>query len=497
MLSPSHMARRLQARLDRMPEERYKYVALGTVSIATFVATMDASIVNISFPRLTEVFDVPPSTILWVSLVFMLVTTGLMLTLGRVGDVYGRKRVFVAGMVIITIGLLLCALAQNVWELVLFRVVQAVGAAMTLATGNAIITSIFPASERGKAMGMVGAAVSAGFITGPTVGGIMVDSLGWQSIFWTRAPVAALGTLAALILLREQRREAALGFDLPGSAVVFAMLGALLIAVNRGEEAGWSSPLILSLFAGSAVLAVVFVARERRALDPVLDLTVFRDRLFSAGNLSLIIMFIGISSYSFLFPFYLVQGTGRSTSHAGYIMVIVSVTTLLVGPVSGWLSDRIGYRLLTSLGLAIISLSLYWIAQLGADASLGALFPRLVLLGVGSGLFASPNISSIMGSVRRDKLGTASAMIATNRNVGQSIGLAMAGAVFTARQEVHMAGLGGAPGAARVALVEAFHDAIVVAAVVCAVAILASVIRGGAQAHAQAEAGGREGAPGG
>jgi len=480
-----------------MPDNRYKYVALGTVSIATFVATMDASIVNISFPRLTEVFDVQPSTILWVSLAFMLVTTGLMLPLGRMGDVYGRKRVFVAGSLVITIGLLLCASAQNVWELVLFRAVQGVGAAMTLATGNAIITAIFPSSERGKAMGMVGAFVSAGFITGPTVGGIMVDSLGWQSIFWTRAPVAALGTLAALVLLREQRREAAVGFDLRGAALVFAMLATLLVGVNRGEDVGWSSPLILMLFASSAVLAVAFVALERKALDPVLDLTVFRDRLFSAANLSLIIMFIGLASYSFLFPFYLVQGTGRSTSHAGYIMVIVSVTTLLVGPVSGWLSDRIGYRLLTSLGLGIISLAMYWIAQLGVDAPLSALFPRLVLMGVGSGLFASPNSSSIMGSVPRDKLGTASAMIATNRNVGQSIGLAVAGAVFSARQEVHMAALGGAPGAARLALVDAFSDAVVVAAVVCALAILASVVRGGGHTRAQGVSGGSEGTPGG
>ena len=245
---------------------------------------------------------------------------------------------------------------------------------------------------------------------------------------------------------------------------------------------GWTSPYILILGAATVTLLALFVVAERKAIQPVVDLALFRSRLFAAANASLLLIFVATAAYSFLMPFYLIQGLGYSSSRAGLLMITVALTTIVVAPLSGWLSDKIGSRILCSLGMAVVCLALFLLSGLSIHSTTTEVIPWLIIFGLGSGLFQSPNSSAIMGSVPRDKLGTGAAMIATGRQVGMSIGIAVAGAIFTSRQLFHMDRLAHeqlSPAALRSeALVAGFQDALLVSVLICSIGIITSLVRG-------------------
>lgn len=466
----------------------YKWLALLTVSIGTFMATLDASIVNISFPRLTNVFETEPSVVLWVTVGYLLVSVSLMLTLGRIGDVLGRKRVYVLGFALFTVGLILCTLSQSILQLILSRIVQAMGAAMTVALSTAIVTAAFPNEERGKALGILGGVVSAGLLSGPVLGGFLLDILDWQSIFYTRVPVGIIGLVMAWILLKEQREpNTGLKFDLGGAATLFGSLSCLLLFFNLGGRLGFVSVPSLSLAASTVILLTLFVVLERRAAQPIVDLNLFRNRLFAGGNVSLGIMFVAIAANTFLMPFYLIDGLAHSASETGLLLAIVPLATLVIGPPSGWLSDKIGSRLLCTVGMALICVALFLLSGLGTESSDADILLRLIVLGAGIGMFSSPNNSSIMGSVPRDKLSTGSAMIATVRQIGMSIGIAIAGTIFTSRQALYAAQLAqdslNPQMSQRLSLVGGYQDTLLVAAIVCGIGIFTSLARGKQQAN--------------
>ena len=466
----------------------YKWLALLTVSIATFMGTLDASIVIISLPRLTKVFETEPSVVLWVSVVYLLVSVGLMLSLGRIGDVLGRKRVYVLGFALFTVGLILCSLSQSIMQLILSRVVQAVGSAMTVALSTAIVTAAFPAQERGKALGILGGVVSAGLLSGPVLGGFLLDTLDWRSIFYTRIPVGIVGMVMAWMFLKEQREpNTGFKFDLAGAITLFGCLSCLLLFFNLGGRLGFASTPVLVLAGSTVTLLVLFVVSERRAVQPIVDLNLLRNRLVAGGIISLVIMFLAISANTFLMPFYLIQGLGYSFSKAGLLFAIISLTALVVGPLSGWLSDKIGSRILCTTGMSLICTALFLLSGLGAKSNEVDVLLRLAIQGIGSGMFSSPNNSSIMGSVPRDKLGTGSAMIATARQIGMSSGIAIAGTIFTSRQAFHDAELAldnlKPPLLQKLSLIGGFQDTLLIAAITCSIGIFASFARGKRQTH--------------
>lgn len=474
----------------QISERSYKWLALVTVSIGTFMTTLDASIVNISLPRLSDVFDTELSVVLWVTVAYLLVSVGLVLTAGKVGDRLGRKRVYIIGLSIFTVGLVLCWISQSVVQLILSRVVQAVGASMTAAVSNAIVTDVFPDEERGKALGILGAVVSAGLLSGPVLGGFLLDALDWPSIFYIRVPVGIIGVVMALLLLKEQKgASAAVSFDRAGAGTLFGGLSCLLLFFNLGGKLGFASVPVLAICGSTCISFVLFVLVERRASQPILNLGLLRNRVFASGSISMAIMFLAISANTFLAPFYLIEGLGHSAAQAGLLFAVISATTLVIGPVSGWLSDKIGSRILCTGGMTLISLALFLISQLGPESTTPDILFRFVILGFGLGMFSSPNNSSIMGSVPREILSTGSAMIATMRQVGMSSGIAIAGAIFTARQLVHSAQLAGelAPDMVdTLSLINAFQDSLLVAAIICSVAIITSWIRGGKPAASHA-----------
>jgi EmrB/QacA subfamily drug resistance transporter len=435
----------------------YKWIAMIIVSIGSFMTSLDASIIPISLPELGGVFHVGPATVLWVFLIYLLVGTGLMLIMGRTSDIIGRKHLYTAGFIIFTLGLGLCPLAQNITQLILFRLLESVGAAMLVAMGMAIVTASFPSQERGKALGIVGAAAGIGLTSGPILGGFLIDALGWASIFYVRLPIGVIGSAMAWTMLREQPSANPRGrFDLRGALTLFGFLTCLLLAVNQGQTQGWTSFFVLGLGTAAIVLLFLFLAVEKRTAEPVVDLGLFRDRLFATAAWSHLLFYIAIAAITFLMPFYLIEGIAYSPARAGLLLITIPLLRVIIAPLSGRLYDRLGSFLLCFAGLGLTCLGLFLLSELNNASTAGDVVLRLAITGLGIGLFVTPNTSAIMGVVGRSRLGTASAMVPTVRQIGMSIGLAIAGTVF---------------------VIAGFHDALLVALIIGALALLVSLLR--------------------
>ncbi|GAB4325586.1 MAG: MFS transporter [Dehalococcoidia bacterium] len=462
-----------------MPVPSYKWQALFAVCFGTYMATMDFSIVNVALPTLADEFNRRPDTVVWATLAANLVVTGLTLTAGRTGDMYGRKRVYIAGWVVFTIGMALAGFAQGIGQLIALRVFQAVGMALAIANGNAIVTAAFPDNERGRALGMVGSVVGAGLMSGPIFGGVILGAFGWQAIFYLRVPIGLAAMLLAFFFIRESGGEAAdqRRLDIPGAVTIFAALSSALLAVNRGQIWGWTSPAILGLFVLAAASFAAFIRIESRTPAPVVSLSLFRVRAFSVGVLSLVTNFLGQSAATFLMPFYLISVLDYGTAKAGFVIATIPAMMLLLSSLSGYVSDRFGFRHQTTLGLAIVALGLLSLSTLRIDEPAGLIMARLAVIGVGSAIFMSPNSSGVLGSVPRTKLGVASASVATARNIGNAAGLALTSAVLVGVASAS-AGVSGidARDLPPAALLDGVRAAFLAAAVASSFAVLVSYL---------------------
>ncbi len=444
-----------------------------TVGLGTFMATLDASIVNVSLPTIMNSLHTHLATVEWVVSIYLLVVTGLLLSLGRLADLIGRKPVYIAGFVVFTIGSLLCGLSRSIFWLIAFRGLQAFGAAMIMANGPAIVTHAFPGSERGKAMGTVGMIVASGLTVGPALGGLLIGRWGWPVIFFINLPIGIIGVWSAQVILQREERNGGEVFDIPGAALLLVSLLSLTLGLSQGPELGWKSPLILGLFASFVVSLVAFIIRERSFAHPVVDLGLFRNQLFAAASVSAFINYVSTFAVTFLMPFYLAQVLRYSPEKMGLTLTAVPITIAVVAPISGSLSDRIGSRALGSIGLGIASIGLLMCGLLGAAPTHLSVLTALAVMGFGSAVFQSPNSSAIMGSVSKNRLGVASGMIATMRNLGMITGVALTGAIYTSRLNFYSHA---AP--ATTASVHAFRDAFIVSAAICALGILASAAKG-------------------
>lgn len=416
----------------------YKWKAMITVALGTMMGTMDSSITNISFPILTRAFGVELTTIVWVTLAFILTSTSLLLVLGRAGDLFGRKRIYIGGVLVFTLGLTLCSLSQNVTQLILFRVFQALGAAMLISCGAAIVTEAFPEKERGKGLGFLAVSVSAGLISGPALGGFLLGWLHWRSIFYVRIPLGLIVLVMGIIFLKpDKRRAGKVRFDLLGTLFISLGLACLIIGVNQLNRFGLKAPVFYILMFLGLVSIIIFIFVEKRAIDPIVDLSLFRNRVFSSALWGLLLIFFTYSAYILLMPFYLLQGIGMPPSRAGVVLTMVSVIAIIIGPISGWLSDRYGQAQFAILGAIITIISFWFMYALDLESHLIFIISAQALAGLGMGLFQSPNNSSIMGSVNEDRLGTASAMTATFRQMGISLGMALTGTIYSARLVFH------------------------------------------------------------
>ncbi len=451
-----------------------KWLILSTVSLGSLMSTLDGSIVNIALPAIQTDFGIDLTTVEWVVVAYLLVVGSLLLPVGRLGEVATFKRVYLAGFALFTLSSVLCGLAPSELWLIGFRAVQACGAAAIMAMGPAVVARTFDATERGRALGLNGVSVSLGLSLGPAIGGVLTQAASWRSIFLINAPIGVIAILWAWRVLPAEGRGGGQSFDLRGAALSGTALFSLLLVLSEGQSWGWTSPETLLLVAAFLALGAAFLHAERGAVQPLLDLTLFRLRPFSFGLASVVVAFSGLFTATFLLPFLLEQGRGFSPIEAGLLLTPVPIAMAVVAPFSGMASDRVGPAVPASVGMVLMVLALLSLTQLPVDFALPDLIWRLVVMGVGQGLFMSPNSAAVLGSVPGRRVGTASGTLAQMRVTGQSLGIALSAAIVATRLPVHLAGAA----SQGEALADAIHDAFWVAAAVCAVGIVTSLIRG-------------------
>jgi EmrB/QacA subfamily drug resistance transporter len=400
--------------------------------VGAFVGPLDGSMVNSMLPVLTQELGVEISTTNWLLTIYMLIQTGMMLSFGRLGDLYGHKMVYSGGLAMFIVGSALSSFADTAPLLIGARAVTALGSAAIWANSAAILTHSFPSEQRGKALGFQSMCVQVGNSCGPPLGGFVAGLLGWRAIFWVSIPI----TIAALVLsLRFVERDQPSGrgerFDLAGAGLYVLGLMGVLLALNRGHDWGWLSFGVLGCIGLGLALLVGFVVLEPRLKYPMLDLRLFRERSFAAPILSGVLNFICTSSIVFLMPIYLILGRGMAPSEAGLILITQPLVMASIVILSGSLSDRIGSRIPATIGMTMLGLGLFLLSRLDATTPVPLVVASLVTIGVGVGLFGAPNSSAVMGGVPNAQRGIAAAILSTARTLGNTLGLGLAGAIFT------------------------------------------------------------------
>jgi EmrB/QacA subfamily drug resistance transporter len=397
----------------------YKWVVLSVTTVGTFMASLDSSIVVIGLPTVLQDLNATIVHGIWIITGYRLMMVLLLVLFGRIADMYGRVRLYNMGFAVFTVGSLLCGLSRTGEQLVAFRFLQGAGAALLVANSAAIITDAFPQGQLGTALGTNMMAINLGAIVGYTLSGVMITYFGWRSIFFVNVPVGAFGTLWGYRRLKElSKRPVGEKFDWLGSILYCAGLLSVLFALGIGDPTSTGNLAIAG--AGFALfLAVIFV--ERRQKHPTLDLSLFKIRLFAAGNLTGFLNSMAFNCGPFLRSLYLQLVLGYSAFKAGLLLIPMEIVVLALSPISGRLADRYGSRVLSSMGLALNASALFWFSTLNEKSSYSAVLVSLILFGLGRALFTSPNSSSVMGSVPAEKRGVANGIRATLVQTGNVI----------------------------------------------------------------------------
>ncbi|AFA47184.1 MFS transporter [Acetobacterium woodii] len=406
--------------------EKNKWPILLIVVMSTFMATLDSSIVNVALPQMARVLDVDTSQIQLVVTSYLIVIMGVILIFGKLGDMLGKTKIFIFGIALFTLGSLLCGINSTFTLLIGGRIVQAIGAAATMANNQGIITQVFPSTERGKALGLTGTSVALGSLVGPGLGGIIVGSFSWEYIFLINVPVGVVVLYLAMKLLPKSNKKAKEKLDIPGAILFTLSVVPLFVALGQVQSLGFSDPLILTGFAVTTVSFLAFILVERKVGNPLIPLNIFKNKLFTLSIFCAFINFIGLFCNNIIQPFYLQDVRAYSPSQAGLMMMIFPLILMVLAPVSGYMSDKIGSEILTFIGLLLISLGLFLMSTLTEQSSLGVLISFIVVLSVGMGLFQSPNNSLIMSTVGKHQLGIAGSINALVRNMGMVSGIALA-----------------------------------------------------------------------
>jgi EmrB/QacA subfamily drug resistance transporter len=454
-----------------------KWHAMAAVGTGVFLATVDGSIINVSLPTLVRALNTEFAVVQWVVLAYLLTITCSMAGIGRLADMVGKKRIYMLGFIVFTAGSALCGLSPSVHWLIVFRVLQAIGAAMTMALGAAIVTEAFPPEERGKAMGMIGSIVSVGIVVGPALGGVILGILSWRWIFYVNLPVGIAGTIMALRYLPDFKPKGGQQFDILGAFTLGIGFLLVLLGLTRGQQQGFSHPEVYILMGAGLSLLAFFVYIENKVDQPMIDPKLFRTPLFSVNLTAGFISFIGLGGTVILLPFYLENIMGFPSVKVGLLMGIIPVMLGVTSPISGTLSDRIGSRKISIAGLLVMLIGFLAASTLSQDTTLFGYALRVFAVGAGIGIFLSPNNSAIMGAAPRHQLGIVSSMMAQSRTLGQTVGVAVIGAIWAGRTLMYAAaGSGGGATLAPVqAQVRGLHDAFWTAAILLGIALVLNI----------------------
>ncbi|MFA5646411.1 MAG: MFS transporter [Candidatus Ratteibacteria bacterium] len=458
-----------------MDERKKRYSVLASIMLGSIMGPIDASIINVALPTITQSFGVGIATAQWVSMIYLLSISSLLLFYGRLGDIVGYKKVYLSGLAGFVIASIFCGFAPTAHSLIFFRAIQGLVAGMMMAVPFAIIMAIFPASERGKVLGINAISISAGLAIGPSLGGFLTSYLGWRSVFFLNIPIGCMALFWGYRIIPELKGHPG-KMDIPGVVTGSTALTAILLLLNRLQSTGFDF-LAIVIFLLAAISSVLFILIEQKAVNPMLNLTLFQNRTFSFANISALLNYMAQYVMVFLTPFYLQRVLLYAPNQVGLVMTAFPFTVMAVAPISGSLSDRIGTRILAFLGAGICALSLFFMHQLSVTSQPSEVVWRLMLFGVGNGIFQSPNNSAVMGSVPRPYLGIASGVLATMRNVGMVMGVAAGGAILYAFVPFHT--LQGATfgGMEKVLFLSGLRHAYLAGAIIAAVASLSSLMR--------------------
>lgn len=420
----------------------YPWLVVGTVCVGAFMGQVDSSIAQLVLPVLERDFKLDLSALSWISVAYLLALAVLLPIFGKLADLYGRKLMYLGGFLLFILGSGLCGTANDFGYLVAFRLLQAVGAACLQANSVAIVVDAAGPDRRGRAIGLQAAAQAVGLSTGPALGGLLVYTLSWRWVFWVNVPFGLLGAMIGWVVLPRTATVAAdRRFDWFGAAMLAPGLTALVILINQSQTWGIASPAIIGCAGVVVILTPFFVRYERRRPAPLLDLRLFRRYAFWAGNLSGLFSYGMLFGMFFLMPFVFERGYGEDPFVAGLRLAVIPIALGLLSPISGALYDRLQARVLTSVGmsLSLASFVLLTLFLQPGENNLFAVTGALVLLGIGQGLFTSPNNSSIMGAAPPNHAGQAAGVLNVMRSFGTSIGIATAATLLAWR----LAAMGG------------------------------------------------------
>ncbi len=483
------------ARVGLRDRFEYKWIVLSVTTIGALMAAIDSTIVILGLPDMMVKLHADLIEMIWVIMGYILVSTVFLLAFGRVADMFGRVRMYNLGFVIFTIGSALCGLSQDATQLILARLVQGSGAAMMVVNSVAILTEVFPADERGRALGINAITFSLGGVAGPVLGGLILTFADWRWIFFINVPIGIFGAIWGYHSLKEMsKRRGGERFDVVGALTFSLGLTALLVGLTLGIDLSWTSWPILTLFAVFVVLLAVFFWWERRTANPVLDFSLFRNRVYNFSVISAMLQALGLFSVNFLIVFYMQGVLGYDPLKAALLLIPLPVMTSIIAPIAGSMADRIGARGPATIGLLIQSAALLWFTQLAPATPYWQLAAGLGLMGLGGGLFFPPNTSAAMNAAPKQRLGIASATLATLRQAGMvtSFALALAVAAGSLPKDVMMAlfvgtnvSLGSAP---MQAFVVGMHSAFYVSLILGLFAAAMSMVRGREDRRQQAAA---------
>lgn len=413
-----------------------RWWVLLVVGSGTLMSALDSSIVNVALPAIGNATRAPLATLEWVVLSYLLAVSSTLLVFGRMADLHGRRRIYLAGQVCFALGSLFCGLSGRIGPLIASRAFQGLGASMVFALSPVVLIGAFPAEERGRALGLQATMTYLGMSIGPGLGGWLAEHFGWSSVFLVNVPIGvAMIALSLRVLPHDaaRSRETSAPFDVTGSVLLAAAMGSLLLAASQGPGLGWGNPLVLGLFAVTAICAAAFLHLERRLEHPVLDVSLFSRWTFSASTLAAFLCYSATAAVNFSAPFLLIRACGFPASRAGLALMAVPVGMLMLTAAAGYLSDRVGVRLPATLGMLLLSVGGLLLLAVRPGCGLRAFLPGALAIGMGSGLFTAPNNSAIMGAAPLQRRGVAGAILAAARTTGFATGTALAGVIYEIR----------------------------------------------------------------